>query len=495
MTADQRAARLSSRPRREHGRRAVASMVVAVFVVLAMVGAACGTDDGDDGASTSITEPSVTTTEPGPTVTSSDTGATGSQTSSTSGESTRFVDVYFVQGQGYATAVPIAVGADDGVAANAVRALIAGPTEAQQAIGLSSSVPTATELLGLTIDRGVATIDLSSHFEAGGGTFAMTARLGQVVYTLTDFPTIDEVEFWIDGRPVTEFSSEGIVLDGPVGRADYLSALPLTPPTGGPAMRWTQDDLPDLVGAELRRVVLVPAEDVLNVRGAAGVENEIIGMLVPPVVVGLTGPRADVGASTWSEIVAPVGAGWVNDHFLAEVIDNAAFADDTRVSALLDRFAATITDRGDLSDLASERGLYVSHHDDPIRISPDALPGVLSDPTTYKWPSNALDVNDPDQASEIPERTFAEAVADSFVSVWVDEDRELAFDRPMAGGNGRPPSSALWPELAGFHFVSIHDPGDNPEFGGLDWTIWHVSIDYEDGRPVIVGLTIDQWAP
>ena len=66
---------------------------------------------------------------------------------------------------------------------------------------------------------------------------------------------------------------------------------------------------------------------------------------------------------------------------------------------------------------------------------------------------------------------------------------------PLAGGNGRIPETAVFPMLVGFRYVSVFDPGDNPDFGGLDWTSWHVSIDYEDGEPVVVGLTLDQWAP
>ena len=54
----------------------------------------------------------------------------------------------------------------------------------------------------------------------------MQTRLGQVVYTLTQFPTVQKVRFRLDGSPVNVFSSEGIVLDHPVGRSDYAELLP-----------------------------------------------------------------------------------------------------------------------------------------------------------------------------------------------------------------------------------------------------------------------------
>ena len=54
----------------------------------------------------------------------------------------------------------------------------------------------------------------------------MFGRLAQVVYTLTQFPTVTGVTFRLDGQPVTTFSGEGIVLTGPSVRADYRDFLP-----------------------------------------------------------------------------------------------------------------------------------------------------------------------------------------------------------------------------------------------------------------------------
>jgi hypothetical protein len=109
-----------------------------------------------------------------------------------------------------------------------VRALIDGPTADDEALvaDLSSAVPEETLLLGITIDDRVATVDLSREFESGGGSLSMFARLAQVVYSVTQFPTVDAVAFRLDGEPVTVFSGEGIVLDGPVTRDDYVDLLP-----------------------------------------------------------------------------------------------------------------------------------------------------------------------------------------------------------------------------------------------------------------------------
>ncbi len=114
------------------------------------------------------------------------------------------------------------------VAHATVRALIDGPSRADEQLidGISSAVPEETLLLGITIDDRVATVDLSREFESGGGSLSMFARLAQVVYAVTQFPTVDAVEFRLEGDPVTVFSGEGIVLDGPIARDDYVDLLP-----------------------------------------------------------------------------------------------------------------------------------------------------------------------------------------------------------------------------------------------------------------------------
>jgi hypothetical protein len=112
------------------------------------------------------------------------------------------------------------------VATTAMNALLDGPTAEERANGLASAVPAGTKLLGIAIRNGVATVDLTSEYQSGGGSRSMQTRLGQVVYTLTEFPTVQKVRFRLDGSPVDVFSSEGIVLDHPVGRADYANLLP-----------------------------------------------------------------------------------------------------------------------------------------------------------------------------------------------------------------------------------------------------------------------------
>jgi germination protein M len=115
-----------------------------------------------------------------------------------------------------------------GVARAAIEALLDGDAIIDKYSQLSTAVPDGTSLLGISIKDGVATVDLSREFESGGGSASSMYRLGQVVYTLTQFSTVRAVLFQIEGRTVTTFGPEGIQLDGPQGRNEFEQQLPST---------------------------------------------------------------------------------------------------------------------------------------------------------------------------------------------------------------------------------------------------------------------------
>jgi germination protein M len=118
------------------------------------------------------------------------------------------------------------VPATQAVGTAALKALLAGPTSAEVAAGVGTQLPAGTRLRALSIANAVATVDLSSEFGAGGGVSSETMRPAQVVYTITQFSTVRSVRFQLDGRPITVFTGDGIVLDHPVTRKDYEGLLP-----------------------------------------------------------------------------------------------------------------------------------------------------------------------------------------------------------------------------------------------------------------------------
>ena len=113
-----------------------------------------------------------------------------------------------------------------GVARAAMEALLDDGATLGAYDRLSTAIPAGTRLLGVSVRDGIATVDLSREFETGGGSASMTYRLGQVVYTLTQFPTVQAVAFQIEGERVTTVGGEGIDVATPQSRFDYEGLLP-----------------------------------------------------------------------------------------------------------------------------------------------------------------------------------------------------------------------------------------------------------------------------
>ncbi len=202
------------------------------LAALALVVAGCGEGDGAESTTTqspTTTELETTTTEVPATTT------TGLPTSTTSSVSTTGHVVYLIletvdDTTGGPFLAPIhREGPTAGDPATvALELLMEGPSadEIAGVPAIHTAIPEGSSVLGVTVDGGVATIDLSAEFDDGGGTASMFARLAQVVYTVTRAAQVDEVSFQIDNDPVTTFSSEGIELEGPQTRSDYYGNLP-----------------------------------------------------------------------------------------------------------------------------------------------------------------------------------------------------------------------------------------------------------------------------
>ncbi len=144
----------------------------------------------------------------------------------TAEQETRQLLVYFLRDERLGVAARI-VPETEAVGAAAIRTLLAGPNAVERDAGLSTAVPEGTELLGLSIAGGVATIDLSGSFDDGGGTLSMTTRIAQVVYTLTQFPTVESVAFRLDGEPVEAIGGDGVLVDPPATRASFEDVTPV----------------------------------------------------------------------------------------------------------------------------------------------------------------------------------------------------------------------------------------------------------------------------
>ncbi|HVM55798.1 MAG TPA: GerMN domain-containing protein [Acidimicrobiales bacterium] len=105
-----------------------------------------------------------------------------------------------------------------------VDALLAGPTDAEVAVGLRSAIPGDDVVREAVIADGVATIDLVSAFADAPAREQLLA-LAQLVYTATGLADVYAVAFELDGVAVDVPRADGSLSNGPVTRFDYLPLI------------------------------------------------------------------------------------------------------------------------------------------------------------------------------------------------------------------------------------------------------------------------------
>lgn len=206
---------------RARSRRAL----LGIVLVVALTGAACSDDEGEPAAASAA--PSA---EPSPSA-----PATPPPTP-TPATVTQPVRLWLTLEEWAGLTVREAQVTPPQFARAALNELFKGPNQSELSNGWGTAIPGGTELLGIDIANGAATVDLSSEFESGGGSLSARLRLAQLVYTLTEFQTVQSVALEIEGQPATTFSSEGIVIDGPMTRADFedlMAPIIVETPTAG----------------------------------------------------------------------------------------------------------------------------------------------------------------------------------------------------------------------------------------------------------------------
>src|SRR5438067_881960 len=144
------------------------------LVFVAAIAAGCGH------SSRNATPPptSTGTTPSAPATTSSTSGTTTTEAMTTS------LRIYLLR-DGKVAPARRDVPATAEVATAVVHALAQGPTTQERSAGLSTAYPTGSPVTGITVDNGVATATLNETLSH--------AALAQLVYTLTQFATVQGV--------------------------------------------------------------------------------------------------------------------------------------------------------------------------------------------------------------------------------------------------------------------------------------------------------------
>ncbi|UIO44202.1 GerMN domain-containing protein [Brevibacillus brevis] len=112
--------------------------------------------------------------------------------------------VYLQDANGYIVPVSMTLPKSDGPAKQVLSYMVkGGPVESMLQGGFSAVLPKGTEVKGLVIKNGVATVDFSKDFK----TYEEKDEkkiVDAVTRALTEFSTVKTVQIWVNGTPLTE---------------------------------------------------------------------------------------------------------------------------------------------------------------------------------------------------------------------------------------------------------------------------------------------------
>lgn len=103
---------------------------------------------------------------------------------------------------------------------DAINAIIDGPQPDEG--NCRTLVSTGCRLLGASVSNSVATLNFSEEFEFNQyGIEGVLGQLQQIVYTATAFPTVESVQFLIEGEHREFLASEGVSIGVPLSRSNF----------------------------------------------------------------------------------------------------------------------------------------------------------------------------------------------------------------------------------------------------------------------------------
>jgi len=214
----------------------VKRLPLMIMVISVGLLAACGTQAGELGpvqtgpaSSASSTapahsQPASTAQPPSGSQTPTSTSTPVSSATPPGGTSRQTVLQTWFTRQGKLFVTERTIPATASIGRAALDSLLAGPSAAEYAAGVRSQIPAGTRLLGLRISAGTATADFTSSFGSAASSSTMPLRIAQVVYTLTQFPSVTGIRFEINGQGVTVIG--GVPVQEPQTAAMYDGYLP-----------------------------------------------------------------------------------------------------------------------------------------------------------------------------------------------------------------------------------------------------------------------------
>ncbi|OGC03396.1 hypothetical protein A2276_00570 [candidate division WOR-1 bacterium RIFOXYA12_FULL_43_27] len=96
-----------------------------------------------------------------------------------------------------------------------------GPTAEERKLGYYTEIPKGAHINKVDRQGKLATVDFNLALESyGGGATRVEGMIGQIVYSFTGLPGINEVKITVNGKDEVILGGEGYVIDKPLSRAD-----------------------------------------------------------------------------------------------------------------------------------------------------------------------------------------------------------------------------------------------------------------------------------
>lgn len=103
-----------------------------------------------------------------------------------------------------------------------IQTLFKGLNVSELNLGFLSMIPEGVSINSVIVRDKIAYLDLSEEFLYNTfGREGYSYQLQQLVYTATEFPTVEKVQILITGKVREYLSPEGIYIGKPVGRGDF----------------------------------------------------------------------------------------------------------------------------------------------------------------------------------------------------------------------------------------------------------------------------------
>lgn len=104
----------------------------------------------------------------------------------------------------------------------ALNALLEGPKAGELSSDVFTLIPKDSRLLGARVESGIAFLNFNEEFRFNTlGIDGYQAQVEQIVYTATEFATVDKVQILVEGQRVDYLGGEGFWVGAPLGREDF----------------------------------------------------------------------------------------------------------------------------------------------------------------------------------------------------------------------------------------------------------------------------------